>query len=128
MNQVFKNPDRLTFTIRFSGENESYYIDDVSATTITDGAGEDEENVTAVYLSVTWTPEMGMLCQKRWKKRNVGPYTIGGCNCSILARTSSDFTYRIDFSISTSQDEEDVEQALETQERVFTPVIRSPKL
>ena len=129
MNQVFKNPDRLTFTIRFSGENESYYIDDVSATTITDGAGDDEENVKAVYLSVTWTPEMGMLCQKRWKPRSLGPLgTIGGCNCSILARTSSDFTYRIDFSISTSQDEEDVEQALETQERVFTPVIRSPKL
>ena len=107
---------RNSFLI-FGVDMNSYYIDNVQVTPITETNEDGEEVTKGLYLSVVWTQDMGLLPEKRWN----GNYV---CYCSIFAKTSNGFTYRIgDFTIDyIGSTDKDKYLPTEVGQQVNTPI------
>ena len=124
LNQSFTNYETMSFSMKFRNsflifgvDMNSYYIDNVQVTPITETNEDGEEVTKGLYLSVVWTQDMGLLPEKRWN----GNYV---CYCSIFAKTSNGFTYRIgDFTIDyIGSTDKDKYLPTEVGQQVNTPI------
>ena len=90
-NQVFSNPESMSFTLVFDDYATQYQVE--CQATILNGERTDEcsgnpryvcDGFMQILISGKWTPEMGILLgdEKQWR-------------CYLMAKTSSGFSYKI---------------------------------
>lgn len=95
-NQVFIDYDNMSFTFMFKRGDDEYYVDCGSIVMIEHTEGEGEEAVTKsidLVFSMKCPQEMGTLCDDDGNSRQ--------WICNMIAKTSSGFSYRVDFRLST---------------------------
>lgn len=89
-NQAFADSSSMSYTIKFITGNDNYYLTPSSTSTSTSEDG----SKAYIRLTVNWTQEMGTTFDSRWKN---------DCRCMILAKTSSNFVYKInEFKLRTA--------------------------
>lgn len=94
--QAFADTSMMTYTFKFYNRSDSYYLTP-SNTTVTQS---DDGKYCYIRITVNWTQDMGTLFDSKWKT----------CNCMVLAKTNSNFSYKMDeFSISHDGDEKATE-------------------
>jgi hypothetical protein len=99
-NQVFIDYDNMSFTFMFKRGDDEYYVDCGSITMIENTEGEGEEAVTKsidLVFSMKCPQEMGTLCDDDGNSRK--------WICNMIAKTSSGFSYRIDFKLDSGNQE-----------------------
>ena len=99
-NQVFTDYDNMSFTFMFKLGDDEYYVDCGNVTMI-ENMGCDGDSATTKSIDLVFSmkcpQEMGILCDDNGNNR--------AWTCSMLAKTSSGFSYKLGFKVNSGQQE-----------------------